>query len=753
VLAVAAGVTALILSASFPAQASASTGDKVPPGHSGVVITTLSTRPDRVSGGNVLTQVAIADQGDRPRISLNGRDITSTFHRGTSAGSYVGLVTDLNLGRNTLVAEARGKTHGSSRATLTVTNYPLAGPITSGPHIEPFVCQTQSFRLPDGTFLTDAPVTNAGCAAPTKVTYVYLKEGATTLVPLPTGPLPSDVAMTTTTTGKTVRFIVRVETGTIDRGIYQSAILHDPTVDPAPSPFTPPAGWNHRLIAVEGAGCPGGWYIQGAVTGSSPATADRDFDLFSVNHLGQGYATFTNTLQHPSNNCNAVVSGEAAMMSKEHFIETYGAPKYTVSAGCSGGSYGSIQLADAMPGLFDGALIECTFPDPLSIANSASDSRLLAHYFQATNPTGFTKEQQVAISGYKFSGSDGTLAWIDSARQSGRTDPVPGRVEPAIPNYTSAPVNSAVPRSLLYDPVTNPTGARADLYDANRNVYGVDPDTGFALRTFDNTGVQYGLAQLNSGAITVDQFLDLNTGIGGIDQDANYTAARAVGDTGAIRRAYQSGLEFSGSGGMSSIPLMDLTGIYNDDSGYHYQWTHFAARERIAEANGNADTEVMWRGNVPFAQAWDTFIAWVEATVADKSTASGHDKVVRNKPAAAVDGCWADRSQFINERQVFGSAPSTTCNRLFPSYAFPRYEAGSSVAADNLKCQLKPVNVHDYQASFTPAQAKRLSEVFRSGVCDFTRPGVSQSRIVPWASFGPAPQNLVFNVTDPHSHR
>ena len=79
---------------------------------------------------------------------------------------------------------------------------------------------------------------------------------------------PPNVAMTTTTTGATVRFIVRVETATINRGIYQSAMLHDPTAEPAPARSSPPRGWNRRLIAVEGFGCPGGWYTQGAAIGS-----------------------------------------------------------------------------------------------------------------------------------------------------------------------------------------------------------------------------------------------------------------------------------------------------------------------------------------------------------------------------------------------------------------------------------------------------------------------------------------------------
>src|SRR5437588_5864468 len=92
------------------------------------------------------------------------------------------------------------------------------------------------------------------------------------------------------------------------------------------------------------------------------------------------------------------------------------------------------------------------------------------------------------------------------------------------------------------------------------------------------------------------QFLDLNEKIGGYDQDFNYVANRVVGDVGAIERAQQSGLFFNGNGGLASIPLMDISGIYNDDGGYHYQWFHFATRERMKEANGDTANHVMWRG-------------------------------------------------------------------------------------------------------------------------------------------------------------
>ena len=301
-------------------------------------IRTLSARADRVSGDDVLIEIAFKHQNQRLRITLNGSDVSSAFRAGEAPNTLVGLVTKLVAGKNTL------RVQGNGSAKLEITNYPITGPITSGPRITPFICQTQSFRLPDGSFFDPGGLnTNAAdCSAPTKTNYFYMPKGGTAFVGVSNASsVPATgVATTTTTTGATVRFVVRVETSTIDRGIYQSAILHDPASDPAPGVFSPPRGWNRRLIAIEGYGCPGGWYIQGAAIGSITIAGSMDAELFSPARLGEGYATFSNTLQHPSNNCNSVLSAEAAMMGKEHFIETYGVPRYTVTTGCSGGSYG-----------------------------------------------------------------------------------------------------------------------------------------------------------------------------------------------------------------------------------------------------------------------------------------------------------------------------------------------------------------------------------------------------------------------------
>lgn len=725
--------------------------------HQRLVIRTLSTRADKVSGGEVLVEISLsraARKGDIV-VSLNGRIVTNEF-RETATGTLVGLVSGLALGQNRLTAESKG----AGTESLRLTNYPITGPIVSGPHLQPFICQTATFKLPDGSTL--GPSLDPDCSAATKVTYVYLPTGGTTFRPLPSATaLPAEVAMTTTTSGATVPFIVRVETGTMNRGIYQNSILFNPITDAAPSPFSAPKGWNRRLIAVHGSGCPGGWYIQGPVEGASVLDSAR---------LAEGYAMFTNTLNHPTNSCNAFLAGETTMMGKEHFIKTFGVPEFTVSTGGSGGAYTSLQVADAFPGLFDGVLISATFPDALSIALAGLDGHLLTHYFLTTNPAGFSAAQRVAISGYK-----GLQAWYDAANQMGRTDPVPGRVDPTPPSpilgpYTSAVWNPAVPPALRYNPVTNPTGARPTVFDVARNIYGRDPMTGFGLRAFDNIGVQYGLAAFNAGVITFDLFADLNERIGGYDTDANFVTARTTGNRGAIHRAYQSGVALGGGGGLTSIPVFDTSGLFDDDQLYHYQHHHFAVRERMREANGNTDNHVMWRGglnifevlgkpspagaalaNAVATESWKSFIQWVQAVKMDASEAPARVKVARDRPAGLVDGCWTYdiKPQFIAEPQRWSSKPDSQCNNLWPSYSFPRKVAGGPLAENILKCQLKPFDRRDYAATFTPEQVARLQAIFAKGVCDWSRRGVNQTGVVTWASFGPSPDRLVFDVTNP----
>ncbi len=611
---------------------------------------------------------------------------------------------------------------------LEISNYPSTGPIISGPPVRPFVCQTNTFKLPDGSVI--GPADDGDCAFYTRVQYVYLPQGVKDFRPMPdTRQLPADVAKTTTLAGVTVPFVVRVETGAMNRGIYQNVILHDPTRDPDPTPFTPPPAWNRRLVAVHGTGCPSGWYRQGGVMGVNPLDVAR---------LGEGYALFTNTLNHPTNSCNPFLAGETTMMGKEHFIETFGVPLFTLSMGASGGAYTSLQVADAFPGLIDGVVMTATFPDALSIAVAGLDAHLLTHYFAGPAGAAMTDAQKVAVSGYQ-----GLKALVDAANQAQRTDPVPGRAD--IAGYNSAVWHEAVPEALRYHPVHNPAGARPTVFDAARNIYGVDPATGAARRPYDNVGVQYGLKALNERAITVQQFLDLNERIGGFDQDASYVATRSAGDLGALKRAYQSGVTLGGGGGLASIPVFDA-GRYNDAGGYHYQWFHFAVRERMRKQNGRADNHLMWRGTVPPERSWAVIERWVTAVKADQSNAPAYEKIVRNRPADAVDGCWQEAkgeipARFTAEPQTFSSRPDSECNRTLPSYSFARQVAGGPLDGNILKCQLKPIDAKDYAVTLGAAEMQRLRRVFPDGVCDWSKPGVGQVPVIPWSSFGPAPGN------------
>ena len=722
-----------------------------------------SSLPYRVSGGSALVEIVMpADikTGETLAVTVNGTDVSAVFKDGTTAGTKIGLVTGLKDGDNALSA----KVGSSAASALTLTNYPIAGPISSGPQVSPFICQTGTLNLPDGTKLV-ANATDPNCSAQTNVQYSYRTTGEVFKPLTDTKTIPADVKMIKNAAGAMVPYIVRVETTTIDRGIAQITMLFDPTKDVEPTPTTQPKNWNKRLVYGHGTGCVGGWYIQGGVFGYNP---------MNDTWLSRGYAVANNTLNHPTNACNNVLSGEAASMTKEYFIKRFGAPVYTISTGTSGGAIASLQLGDMFPGLFDGALIDATFPDVITIAQSGADAHLLSNYFASSLPsaTSFTPAQKATLSGYAAE-----ITLVANGNQMGRTDPVPGRTAPTfagVGNYAAAVWNAVVPVSLRYDPNASPpnfAGARPTIFDIGSNVYGKGPNpldpsgkTTIGLRTYDNVGVQYGLSALNSGAITVTQFLDLNANVGGFDTDANPVASRTVGNADAILRANQSGLLLHGGGGLSSIPILDVSNIYGEDtSNYHMQWEHFAARERVLQANGNADNYVMWRGGngtaptaanpaAPIAALSANSIAafekWMEAIAADKTADAQRTKVIRNRPADVTDGCF-DKStvpQFIAEKQTMGTSGSQ-CNILWPSYRFPRMEAGGPLASNNLKCQLKPVDLADYKVTLNAADLSRLRTIFPGGVCDFSKPGVNFTKVVPWASFGPSKVNLVFDVT------
>jgi hypothetical protein len=709
-------------------------------------IVTLSTRPDTVSGGDVLVRIDLPPgvKSSSVQVLLNGQSVTGEFRPSGGGRSLMGLVTGLERGDNTLRAEARTDRGDGDRggddsdrdrdgggdvrsASLTLTNYPISGPVFSGPHEEPFFCMTQNFRIPPGTagLPTLGTALDADCSIATRVDYVYVSttrnaNGSAAFKQLPsTSSYPADLAMTTTTSGKTVPYIVRVETGTIDRGIYQTAILHDPTKEGPPTPFSPPAAWNHKLVYTFGGGCVGGWYIQGTSIGNGGILEDL--------MLRQGYGVAANTLNVFGNNCQDLLAAESFMMTRERFLENYGPADLTIGFGCSGGSEAQHPISDEYPGLLDAVIVGCSFPEvTAAMVNNITDADLFLNYLNHNTELTWSTSQILAATGYPTVTTLGTIGPGNAVRVKAQ-----GGV-----------CNAAVPIGMRYDAKTNPTGVRCDLYDHLVNVFGRDPVTGFARRPIDTVGVQYGLQALNAGAITKELFLDLNQNIGGYDNDGNYVATRTVGDVGAIRAAYRSGRITFGGLGMQHTPIIDYRGYVDQPENgneVHSRFHSFSMRQRLVDANGNFDNQVMLieDGVSPgttglfgdtspvLSHALTQMDEWATALKADRSSAPIHVKMLRDRPSDLTDACFTNFGTVkISEEQVYQG--NTTCNQLYPAFSTPRMVAGEPLENNVLKCQLKALDPRDYKMTFTSAEWAELRSIFPQGVCDYTKPGVEQ---------------------------
>jgi hypothetical protein len=671
-------------------------------------VSLLSSKPEYVTGDDALVKVTVSGPSVPITVTINGVDVTESFKRSASTPTeLVGLVKGIKQGSNELIAIAN-----NARTSITLTGNPISGPIFSGPHQQPFTCQTDTFRLPDGVSFLGA-AKDAKCSADTRVDYVYRNTAATPqFVPLKTTTaLPTDVA-TTTVNGKSVPYIVRVETGVINRAIYQISMIHNPIAEAVPSYASSPSGWNGKLVYTFGGGCTGGWYRQGNTTGG---VLDNPI-------LSQGYAMASSSLNVFGNNCQDLTAAESMAMVKERFIEAYGPPRYTIGWGCSGGSYQQHQIADNYPGLLDGILPGCSFPEVgFATVYSITDMRLLGNYFKNVAPNTFTDAQQEAVAGVKTVKTIYTGTVYDGAM----------RIAP------DAYCPATLPADQRYDPVKNPKGVRCSVYDHTVNVFGKDPATGFALRPIDNVGVQYGLQALNAGVITADQFLTLNEKVGGYDKDARFAASRTVADLSAVKQAYQTGRLTSGGGGLKEIPIIDHRG-YSDDAAngdIHLKYHSFSMRERLIKANGNADNQVMLHEDFRYGyyssaspllmDALKQMDLWLANVSADTSTGTKREKVIRNKPATLQEGCMT-RDSVPTKIVEKLSQTSGKCAELYPAPGSPRYIAGAPMSADVIKCQLKAPNISEYNVTFTTDQWTRLNAIFKEGVCDWSKPGVEQ---------------------------
>jgi hypothetical protein len=670
-----------------------------------VTITVLSNRADLISGGDALVAVDTPSPAQTTLTLDGGAPITGFLQTGDSR--LEGLLTGMAVGEHVLKATLPD----AGGAQITITNHPNGGPLFSGPQIQPWYC------LPDAL--------DAQCNRPVKFDYSYKSSVTGQFAAYDPANPPADLATTTTDQGKTVPYIVRVETGTQDRSQYQIAVLVTP--DEAWTRWTGPAAWNHKVYVLHGGGC-------SMAHGEAASVA-----VLNDTSLKRGFAVMSTALINNTHNCNLVVQAESLMMAKEHLIESYGDLRYMFGQGGSGGAIAQLWIANAYPGLYDGLIVGATMPD--APINDLLDCVAMHRYFDSPTkwaPGVMWSEPSEAAASGKASTSVCRL-WTTPGGPTGYAQVFDPRVG------VGCDVPSREP-AKVYHPTNNPGGVRCSLQDYLVNILGLRPQSlwgpieqgighGFADRPFDNVGVQYGLRALQSGQITPAQFVDLNAKVGAVDIDFGTQPERIAAGPDGVAAAYRSGLVNEGNN-LDRVPIIDLPGGLNvpgDRYEIHDIYKSWMLRSRLDEFNGHHDNHVLWYGLAEQRQDYfSTMDKWLAAMETDHRDVPLEQKVVEDRPAAAKDACdFPDRA---------------TCDTLFgPGFASTRWGAGDGIATDVVKCRLQPLVRSDYlPILFTDAEWASLQMTFPSGVCDWSQPGVEQQPTVAWQGYqaGPGGQPL-----------
>lgn len=648
-------------------------------------IRVLSNRADLISGGDALVEVVSPDL-ENARVLLNERDVSGAMVT-MENGALRGLITGLELGENELkVILGAGEV---LRETL--INHPKGGPVFSGPQVQPWTC-------------TNAQAVDDKCNQPAEFEFRYVPQSQFDLfaqsfdpespglpgafLPFdPENPPPTeDIARVTTDDGVSVPYIVRVETGVMNRDRYQIMSLFQP--DQEWTALAPQAQWNGKILIHHGGNVGVSYGMgqppNGDIAGTAPEGAETLLgDSISV-ALARGFVTLSTAQANLGHNVNLVTAAESLVMAKEHIVEQYGPVRYTIGTGCSGGAIAQQHIANAYPGVYQGLIVQCSYPDVWTTATQFADYNLLNEYL-----------------GNQVSEDPADLLGLV---QSLLTSPVLAVQWPAL--YGHLPVNPIVSdlaffpaanpdqqncpglagKADVYDPDTRPDGLRCGLIDYMVNQFGTRQPAvwstneqmlsqGFAGIPLDNVGVQYGLQALQAGVITGNQFLAVNRDIGGLNVDINYQTDRIAADAEALENSYRTGAVNTAEN-LANVPIIDLRG---PDPGIAHDAFHsWQVRARLQETQGHAENHVIWYGAFPLAgdtifttEALLVMDQWLAGMEADGEPTPVSDKVLANKPVTARDRCLSLSAPFSAE----GPKAPYTGNLLYPE---PQIEGLSS---------------------------------------------------------------------------
>ncbi|MBI5069375.1 MAG: hypothetical protein HZB56_14160 [Deltaproteobacteria bacterium] len=657
---------------------------------------------------------------------------------------------------------------------------PTEGPLGLGPKQRPFVCATVESGLgqplvdnqagrgsavfPEVGGVPDFAATPVGysedCSILTRVDYFYWDGAAAAFRrfdPATMFDAPPPGLARIPVGGQAVPFVVRVETGTLDRFLYTIAMLA-----PWPEEVSSPGrlrseAWNRKLVY---------WFRGGVGIGHWQGEAAWHGGLWGAERaifpglLAQGYAIATSSANETGVHYNLRLAEEAMLMVKGHLVETYGRPRYTVGLGGSGGGIQQYAIGQNHPGLLDAGIPLYSYPDMVTQTIHVGDCNLLEQYFlEDVMSKGAASKWAVWSRRQWIEGLNAS----DTVRNSvfgtpGSSECIEGWffAEPLAmnPRFTDPQYFAAFSRYRF--PAAEVAAIRWTHWNDLENIYGVDA-AGFAPVPFDNVGVQYGLRALVEGKITPAEFVELNACVGSWKEQADYVAwnpyadpfdasnarrnpvacrmplgagwapsPRRAGDLSAMRRAYTSGHVFTGD---IEIPLVDLRPYLEPELNMHNARQSFSARERMRRGEGRGRNQVIWftgsEADVParIQEALGVLDAWL---------------TTGRRPPGFVDKCTDASGNLIAAgRQVWDGIldrrPPGACTLAYPLKSSSRMVAGDGYAGDLFKCARKPLAraLEDgtYGAvAFTDGQLSQLDAIFPDGVCDYTRPDVGRPR-------------------------
>ena len=648
-------------------------------------IRVLSNRADLISDGDALVEVVPADTAllDGAVVRLGDTEITDQLTR-MEDGTWKGLIDGLALGENVLTVVLAD----DSVLEQTIINHPNGGPVISGPQIQPWQC-------------TNAAAVDAQCNQPAEYSFKYVPAdklqnlltnfdpenpgipGAFQPYDLANAPAEEAIARITTDAGVEVPFIVRMEEGVQNRDRYLIMTLYQP--DQPWTALNPQPQWNGKLLIHHGGNVGVSYGMgnppQGDIAGTAPAGAELLLGDSITTALGRGFMTLSTAQGNLGHNANLVTAAESLMMGKERIVEQYGEIRYTIGTGCSGGSITQQHVANAYPGIYQGMIVQCSYPDVWTTATQFADYNLLSQYFGnqlPSDPQGF----QDVVTRLLSSGV------IPAAQWSAFYGHLP--LNPLVSDLAFFPAAYPDQESCpgledgvaVYDAQDAPDGLRCGLLDYMKSQFGLrSPEVwsaneqllsrGFGGIPLDNVGVQYGLRALQSGVITGDQFLKVNREIGGFNVDIDYQPERTVADSQALHNAYRTGA-INTAEHLANVPIIDLRGP--DPGIAHDAYHSWQMRARLEKTQGHADNQVIWYGPAPLfgdtvytTEALLVMDLWLSQIEADASALSIEEKVREHKPVYARDRCLSVSSLVGPE----GPIVPLSGNLLYPTPILP----------------------------------------------------------------------------------